>query len=80
MGIEISITIFFLACLVEFLYAEKFTGLVEFTFQASDDNGASNKIATVLSVVSNKIVDKPSVHLDCLLYFIFIFIESQLYK
>jgi len=38
---------------------KKFTGLVEFTFQASDDNGASNEIATVLSVVSNKIVDKP---------------------
>jgi hypothetical protein len=59
---------------------KKFTGLVEFTFQASDDNGASNEIATVLSVVSNKIVDKPSVHLDCLLSFIFIFIEYQLYK
>ena len=54
--------------------------MVEFTFQASDDNGASNEIATVLSVVSNKIVDKPSVHLDCLLSFIFIFIEYQLYK
>jgi len=59
---------------------KKFTGLVEFTFQASDDNGASNEIATVLSVVSNKIVDKPYVHLDCLLSFIFIFIGYQLYK
>jgi hypothetical protein len=76
LGIEISITIFFLASLVEFLTPnKKFTGLVEFTFQASDGNGASNEIATVLSVVSIKIVDKSSVHLDCLLSFIFIFIE-----
>jgi hypothetical protein len=58
------------------LRQKKFTGFDEFTFQATDDNGASNEIATVsnvVSIVSNKIVDKPSVHLDCLLSLFYIY-------
>ena len=57
----------------------KFTGLDEFIFQATDSNGARNEIETVSIVVSNKIIDKPSVNLDRLLYFIKS-IKYQLYN
>jgi plastocyanin len=60
---------------------KKFTGFDEFTFQATDSNGASSEIATVSIVISNKmVVEKPSIDLDQLLSFIFKLIKFQLHN